>query len=82
MAAEGAGTYGTTNVQGRSIDCNTRRTTVRKLHTDCVKFTEQTSPRVSPVVAETAHTDGTRVGQYKWDDHKSIKTTKMRMPMD
>ena len=52
------------------------------MHTDCVKFTEQTSPRVSPVVAETAHTDGTRVGQYKWDDQKSIKTTKMRMPMD
>ena len=22
---------------------------------------------MSPVVAETAHTDGTRVGQYKWD---------------
>ena len=67
VAAEGAGTDGTTNVRGRSIDCNTRRTTVRKLHTDCVKFTEQTSTRVSPVVAETAHTDGTRVGQYKWD---------------
>ena len=67
MAAEGAGTDGTTNVRGRSIDCNTRRTTVRKLYTDCVKFMEQTSPRVSPVVAETAHTDGTRVGQYKWD---------------
>ena len=82
VAAEGAGTDGTTNVWGRSIDCNTRRTTVRKLHTDCVKFTEQTSPRLSPVVAETAHTDGTRVGQYKWDDQKSIKTTKMRMPMD
>ena len=50
--------------------------------TGCVKFTEPTSARVSPVVAETAHTDGTRVVQYKWDDQKSIKTTKMRMPMD
>ena len=50
VAAEGAGTDSTT------------RTTVRKLHTDCVKFTEQTSTRVSPVVTETAHTDGTRVG--------------------
>ena len=74
-AAEGAGTDGTTNVRGRSIDCNTRRTTVRKLHIE-------TSARVSPVVAETAHADGTRVVQYKWDDQKSIKTTKMRMPMD
>ena len=82
VAAEGAVTDGTTNVRGWSIDCNTRRTTVRKLHTDCVKFTEPTSARVSPVVAETAHTDGTRVVQYKWDDQKSIKTTKMRMPMD
>ena len=80
--AEGAGTDGTTNVRGRSIDCNKRRTTVRKLPTDCVKFTEPTSARVSPVVAETAHTDGTRVMQYQWDDQKSIKTTKMRMPMD
>ena len=45
VAAKGAGTDGTTNVWGRSIDCDTRRTTVRKLHTDCVKFTEQTSTR-------------------------------------
>ena len=28
VAAEGAGTDGTTNVRGQSIDCNTRRTTV------------------------------------------------------
>ena len=74
LAAEGTGTDGTTNVRGRSIDCNKRRTTVRKLPTDCVEFTEPTSARVSPVVAETAHTDGTRVMQYQWDDQKSIKT--------
>ena len=76
LAAEGTGTDGTT------IDCNKRRTTVRKLPTDCVEFTEPTSARVSPVVAETAHTDGTRVMQYQWDDQKSIKTTEMRMPRD
>ena len=31
VAAEGAGTDGTTNVRGRSIDCNKRRTTVASL---------------------------------------------------
>ena len=82
VAAEGAGTDGTTNVRGWSIDCNKRRTTVRKLPTDCGEFTEPTSARVSPVVAETAHTDGTGVMQYQWDDRKSIKTTEMRMPRD
>ena len=79
VAAEGAGTDGTTNERVRSVDCN-NRTTVMKLTTDCVKFTEPTSARVSPVVAETAHTDGTRVMQYQSDDQKSIKTTKMLMP--
>ena len=54
--------------------------TVRKLPTDCGEFTEPTSARVSPVVAETAHTDGTGVMQYKWDDRKSVKTTEMRIP--
>ena len=82
MAAEGAGTDGTTNVRGRSIDCNKRRTTVRKLPTDCGEFTEPISARVSPIVAETAHTDGTGVMQYQWDDRKSVKTTEMRMPRD
>ena len=82
VAAEGSGTDGTTNVRGRSIDCDNRRTTVMKLPTDCVKFTEPTFARVSPVVAEMAHTDGTRVMQYQSDDQKSIKTTKMQMPMD
>ena len=82
VAAEGAGTDGTMNVRGRSIDCNKRRTTVRKLPTDCGEFTEPISARVSPVVAETAHTDGTGVMQYQWDDRKSIKTTEMRMPRD
>ena len=38
VAAEGAGTDGITNVRGRSIDCNKRRTTVRKLPTDCGEF--------------------------------------------
>ena len=37
---------------------------------------------MSPVVAETAHTDGTGVMQYQWDDRKSVKTTEMRMPRD
>ena len=53
-----------------------------KLPTDCVKFTEPISARVSPVVAETVHTDGTRVLQYQSDDQKSIKTTEGQMPMD
>ena len=47
---------------------------------DCGEFTEPISARVSPVVAEMAHTDGTGVMQYQWDDRKSIKTTGMRMP--
>ena len=54
--------------------------TVRKLPTDCGEFTESTSTRVSPVVAETAHTDSTGVMQYQWDDRKSVKTTEVRMP--
>ena len=53
-----------------------------KLPTDFVKFTEPTLSRVSPVVAEMAHTDGTRVLQYQSDDHNSIKTTNMQMVMD
>ena len=53
-----------------------------KLPTDCVKFTEPTFTRVSPVVAEMAHTDGIRVLQYKSGDQKSIKTTEREMPMD
>ena len=53
-----------------------------KLTTDCVKFTEPTSARVSPVVAEMAHTNGTRGMQYQSDDQKSKKTTEMRMSKD
>ena len=45
-------------------------------------FTEPTSARVSPIVAKTADTDGTRVMQHQWDDQKSIKTTEVRMPRD
>ena len=82
VAAEGTGTDGTTNVWGRSIDHNNKRMTVMKLPTDCGKFTELISARVSPVVAETVHTDGTRVLQYQSDDQKSIKTTEGQMPMD
>ena len=82
VAAEGAGTDGTTNVRDRSVICSKRKTTVRKLPTNCVVFTEPTSGRVSPVVAETAHTDDTRVMQYQWDDQKSIKTTEVRMSRD
>ena len=82
VAAERAGTDGTTNVRGRSADCNKRRTTVRKLLTDCVKFTEPSSERLSPVVAETVRTMGTRVLQYQSDDQKSIKTTERQMVRD
>ena len=82
MAAEEAGTDGTTNVQGRSIDCDNMRTTVMKLPTDCVKFTEPILARVSPVVAKMAQTDGTRFMQYQSDDQNSMKTTNMQMPMD
>ena len=35
-----SGTDGTTNVQGRSIDCDNMKTTVRKLPTDCVYGTD------------------------------------------
>ena len=73
VAAEGAGTDGTTNVRDRSINCNKRKTTVRKFPTNCVVFVEPTSGRVSPVVAEM---------QYQWDDQKSIKTTEVRLPRD
>ena len=80
VAAEGAGTGGTTNARGRSTDCNKRRTTVRTLPTNYSGFMEPMSARVSPVVAETAHTDGTGVMQYQWDDRKSVETTEMQMP--
>ena len=50
--------------------------------TDCGEFTESISARLSPVVAEMAHTDGAGVMQYQWDDRKSMKTTEMRMPRD
>ena len=80
VVAKGVGTGGTTNVRGRSIDCNARRTTVRTLPTNCSKFMEPISARVSPVVAETAHTDGTGVMQYQWNDRKSVETTEMQMP--
>ena len=62
--------------QGRSIDC----TTVRTLPTNCDKFMEPLSGRVSPVVTETAPTDGTGVMQYQWDDRESVETTEMLMP--
>ena len=82
MAAEEAGTDSTTKVQGRSIDGDKMKTTVMKLPTDWVKFTEPTLARVSPVVAKTAHTNGTRVMQYQSDDQNFIKTTNMQLPMD
>ena len=37
---------------------------------------------VLPVVAKEAHTDGTRVVQCQSDNHNSMKTTIMQMPMD
>ena len=79
---EEAGTDGTTNLQCRSIDYDDMKTTVMKLPTDFVKFTEPTLSQVSPVVAKMAHTDGTRVMQYQSDDQNSIKTTNMQMAMD
>ena len=82
MAAEEAGTDGTTNEQCRSIDYDNMKTTVMKLPTDFVKLTEPTLSRVSPVVAKVAHTDGTRVVHYQSDDQNSMKTTIMQMPMD
>ena len=82
MSAEEAGTDGTTNVQGRSIDDDKMKTTVIKLPTDCVKFTEPTLIRVSPVEAKMAHTDGTRVMQYQSDNQNSLKMTNMQTPMD
>ena len=54
VATEGAGTDGTTNVQGRSIDCNKRRTTVRKLATDYLEIPEPGLPRVFLDLAEEA----------------------------
>ena len=56
--------------------------TVRKLLTDCVKFTEPSSEWLSPVVAETIRTVGTRVLLYQSDDQKSIKTTERQMARD
>ena len=82
VAAEVAGTDDTTNVQCRSNDYDKTKMTVMKLPTDCVKFTEPTPSRVSPVVAKMAHTDGTRVMQYQSDDQNSMKTTNMQMAMD
>ena len=82
MSAEEAGTDGTTNVQGRSIDDDKMKTTIIKLPTDCVKFTEPTLIRVSPVEAKMAHTDGTRVMQYQSDNQNSLKMTNTQMPMD
>ena len=64
------------------IDYDNMKTTVMKLPTDFVKFTEPTLSRVSPVVAKMAHIDGTRVMQYQSDDQNSMKTTNMQLPMD
>ena len=82
MSAEEAGTDGTTNVQGRTIDDENMKTTVTKFPTVCVKFTEPTLTRVSPLVAKMAHTDVTRVMQYQSDYQKPLMTTNMQMPMD
>ena len=38
------------------------------------------SGRVSPVVTETAPTDGTGVMQYQWDVRESVETTEMLRP--
>ena len=80
VAAEGAGTGGTTNERDRSIDCNKRSTTVRTLPTKCDEFMEPISDRVSPVVTETAPADGMAVMQYQWDDRESVEMTEILMP--
>ena len=80
VAAVGAGTGGTTNVRGRLIDCNKRSTTARTLPTNCGEFVKPKSVRVSPVVTETAPTDGTGVMQYQWNVRESVETTEMPMP--
>ena len=82
MAAKEAGIDGTTNVQCRSIDSESVKTTVMKLPTDLVKIMEPTLSRVPTVVAKMAHTDGNRATQHQSDDQNSIKTTNMQMPMD
>ena len=79
VVAEGDGTGGTTNERDRSIDCN-KSTTVRTLPTNCDRFMEPLSGRGSPVVTDTASTDGTGVMQYQWDDRDSVETTEMLMP--
>ena len=80
VAAEGAGTGGTTNERGRSMDCNKGSTTVRTLPTNCDEFMEPMSGRVSPVMTETAPTDGTGVMQYRWGDRESVGMTEVLMP--
>ena len=80
MAAVGAGTGGTIYVRGRLIDGNKRSTTVRTLPTNCGEIVKPMSGRVSPVVTETAPTDGTGVMQYQWDDRESVETIEVLMP--
>ena len=80
VVAVGAGTGGTTNVRGRLIDGNKRSTTVRTLPTNCGEIVKPMSGRVSPVVTETAPTDGTGVMQYQWDDRESVETIEVLMP--
>ena len=80
VAAEGAGTGGTTNERGRSMDCNKGSTTVRTLPTNCDEFMEPMSGRVSPAMTETAPTDDTGVMQYRWDDRESVETMEVLMP--
>ena len=58
------------------------KTTVIKVPTDCVKFTEPTLTQVSPAEAKMAHTDGTRAMQHQSDDQNSLKMTNMQMHMD
>ena len=62
------------------IDGNKRSTTVRTLPTNCGEIVKPMSGRVSPVVTETAPTDGTGVMQYQWDDRESAETIEVLMP--
>ena len=69
-------------MQCRSNDQDYMKTNAVKLPTDFVKLMESTPSRVLPVMAEEAHTDGTRVVQCQSDDQNYVKTTITQMPMD
>ena len=72
VSAEEAGTDGTTNVQGRSIDCDNMKTTVMKLPTDCVKFTEPTLARRTQCIRIISEVQFYCVSPYKRVEYNHI----------